>query len=338
MQRSLVKARRARLRMQWPLRLLTIATAVLVSASAFAADRIRIATQKTGTFAWELAVIRDHGLDRKAGLELVVTEFASTEAGKIALKSGSADIIVSDWLWVARDRALGGQLVFRPFASTLGAVMVRAGSGINDVADLKGKRLAVAGGPLDKSWLMLQALARRSGVDLRKDASVVYGAPPLLSQKALQGEQDATLTFWNFAAVLEGKGFARAIDVADVQRRLGARDQVAILGYVFDGAWAEKHRPAVERFLRVAHEAKEMLAASAAEWAKLGSRIGISDPALLAIFRERYARGIPRRSVEEEERDARVLYRVLAEIGGAELVGPAQALDKDTFWPTTPGN
>ena len=49
------------------------------------------------------------------------TELASTEAGKIALRGGSADLILSDWLWVARERALGDDLVFYPYSSTLGA-------------------------------------------------------------------------------------------------------------------------------------------------------------------------------------------------------------------------
>ena len=33
-----------------------------------AAETIRVAVQKTGTFAWELAVIRAHGLDKQADL------------------------------------------------------------------------------------------------------------------------------------------------------------------------------------------------------------------------------------------------------------------------------
>ena len=97
--------------------------------SALSADRIRVATQKTGTFAWELdAVLRAHGLDRAAGLDIEITELASTEAGKIALRGGSADLILSDWLWVGRERALGDDLVFYPYSSTLGAVMVPATS------------------------------------------------------------------------------------------------------------------------------------------------------------------------------------------------------------------
>src|SRR3989440_11668230 len=201
--------------------------------SAMAEDRIRLAVQRTGTLAWELDVIRTHGLDRKFDLAIETVELASTEAGKIALKGGSADLMLSDWLWVARERSLGDNLGFYPSSSTLGAVMVPARSPVREIIDLRGRKLAVAGGPLDKSWLLLQALARRVGVDLKKQATVVYGAPPLLSEKALQGEIDATLTFWNFCADLESKGFKRVVEMEHVMQALGAKGPVAIVGYSF---------------------------------------------------------------------------------------------------------
>ena len=61
-------------------------------------------------------------------------------------------------------------------------------------------------------------------------------------------------------------------------------------------------------------------------------RIGAANEKALAIYRERYAEGIWRRPIAEEEADARALYRVLAEIGGAELVGNARELDPGTFY------
>jgi NitT/TauT family transport system substrate-binding protein len=314
------------------MRLAAIAALTLAVTSANAADRIRLAVQRTGTLAWELDIIKAHGLDKKADLQIETLELASTEAGKIAIKGGSADLMLSDWLWVARERSLGDALVFYPSSSTLGAVMVPAQSPIKDVADLKGRKLAVAGGPLDKSWLLLQALARRSGVDLRKQATIVYGAPPLLSEKAVQGELDATLTFWNFAADLEGRGQKRAILMADVMRGLGAKGPVAIVGYTFDGGWAAKNQSTVDRFLDAARQAKDILASSEAEWQRLAPRIGVSDPAALAIYRQRYREGIVRRPLADEEADAGALYLVLAEIGGAELVGPARTLAPGTFY------
>jgi NitT/TauT family transport system substrate-binding protein len=301
-------------------------------AAASAADRIRIAAQKTGTLAWELEIIRTHGLDKKVDVDLHVVELASPEAGKIALRSGSADLIVSDWLWVTRERSLGDKLVFYPYSSQIGAIMVPADSSIASLTDLKGKKMAVAGGPLDKNWLMLQADARRDGVNLRTQATVVYGAPPLLSQKALTREHDATLTFWNFCAELEGKGLKRGIDMEATVKRLGASGPVAMLGYVFDAGWAAKNKAAVARFLGIAAEAKEILAGSPEEWQRLSPRVGVSDAAGLDIYRKRYSEGIPRRPIADEERDAIGLYRVLAEAGGAELVGPALEMDKGTFY------
>jgi NitT/TauT family transport system substrate-binding protein len=317
---------------------LMLAATAMTPSRALAADRIRLVAQRTGSLAWELDVIKAHGLDRKANLDIETLELASTEAGKIALKGGSADIIVSDWTWVARERALGDGLVYYPYLSTLGAVMAPAQSPIKDVADLKGKKIAVAGGPIDKSWLLLRALGLRSGLDLKTQATIVYGAPPLLSEKALQGETDATLTFWNFCADLEAKGQKRAIRMDDVLHRLGATGPVAILGYVFDGAWAARNRSALDRFLEASRQAKDILAASDTEWQRLAPRIGVNDRSALAILRERYSEGIPRRRVADEQADAHTLYQILADIGGADLVGPGRELDAGTFYRRATGD
>ena len=306
--------------------------------AAKAADRIRLAVQRTGTLSWELDVIRTHGLDRKANLAIETIELASTEAGKIALKGGSADLMLSDWLWVARERTLGDQMVFYPSSSTLGAVMVPAPSPIRAVGDLKGRKLAVAGGPLDKSWLLLQAHGRRSGIDLRSQATLLYGAPPLLTEKAIQGESDATLTFWNFCAELESRGFRRAVSIDQVMKSLGAKGPIAIVGYTFDGAWAARNRAAVDRFLAATRQAKEILASSEAEWQRLAPRIRVTDPGTLAIYRQRYSEGIVRRPLDEEEADARALYKVMAEVGGTELVGTARELHPGTFYRPAAGH
>src|SRR5262249_46315605 len=159
---------------------------------------------------------------------------------------------------------------------TLGALMVPANSPIKEIADLKGKKLAVAGGPLDKSWLLLQGLARRGNIDLKRQATIVFGAPPLLTQKALQGENDATLTFWNFCAELERKGHKELISTGDVMKQLGAKAPVAILGYTFEGNWAAKNKAAVDRFLAASRDAKMILANSEGEWQRLAPRIGVS--------------------------------------------------------------
>src|SRR5262249_15609313 len=155
---------------------------------------------------------------------------------------GSAEVIVSDWLWVSRERSLGGKLVFHPYSSAVGAVVAAPGAQIHALADLNGRSLAVAGGPLDKSWLLLQAAMKQDGVELKQQATIAYGAPALLAAKTLRGEFDATLNYWNICAELEAKGLRRVAGIEDILPRLGARGATAMLGYVFDEHWAAQNR------------------------------------------------------------------------------------------------
>ena len=304
---------------------------LMVLAAPAHAETIRLSIQKTGTVAWELAIIRAHELDKAAGLDIATMELASPEAGKIALRAGSADIIVSDWLWVSRERTLGAKLVFYPYSSAVGAVMVAAASPLKSLADLKGRSLAVAGGPIDKSWLMLQGAMKQDGIDLKTQARVNYGAPALLAEKTLQGEFDANLNYWNFSAALEAKGMRRLAGIEDILPRLGVNGRPAMIGYVFDEAWVAKNPGVLARFLAVTRKAKEILANQDTEWQRIAPLIGAADAATLTIYRERYREGIPRRAIADEEADARTLYRVLAQLGGAELVGPAADLAPGTF-------
>ena len=309
-----------------------IAVALALVATNCGAETIRITAQKTGTFAWELATIREFGLDKEANLSLQVTELASPEAGKVAMLAGDTDIMLSDWLWVSRERALGAKLTFYPYSSALGAVMVPASSPIKTLDDLRGRKLAVAGGPIDKSWLLLQARLKQDGIDLKSQSTIVYGAPPLLVAKALEGEWDASLNFWNFCAQLEARGFRRLAGIEDILPELGAKGSVALVGYVFNEDWAAHHSDAVARFIAITRKAKELLVTSDTAWKKVAPLTGTTDAAVLRTYRERYRKGIPHRSVEEEEADARVLYRVLAKIGGHDLIGSASELDPGTFY------
>lgn len=299
---------------------------------AYADDNLRVAVLATGTFSWELAVVQAYGLDHAAGIHLDVIKLASPEAGKIALAGGEADIIVSDWLWVARERSLGNMLTFYPYSSALGAVMAAPKTAIRSIADLSGKSLGVAGGPLDKSWLMLQAAAQRNGIDLKTSARPVYGAPPLLAKKLEQGELDATLEFWNFAAILADKGMVRVINMADVEKALGAKGKVSATGYVFSDAFAAGHAKLMARFLTMMRKAKRLIVTSDAAFAKIKPLFHGADERLSKDYRKEYGEGIPVRPIAAEEADAKVIFKALVKAGGAKLIGKAVELPAGTFY------
>jgi NitT/TauT family transport system substrate-binding protein len=311
---------------------LAVLVLLITAGPAPAADTLRVGLQSTGTFTWVLDVIRRHGLAQRAGLDIKASEFASPDAGKLALNAGSVDVAISDWLWVARERALGSKLVFYPYSTAVGAVMVRADSPIKAIADLRGRVLAVAGGPLDKSWLIVRAAALRRGIDLKRDSALQYGAPPLMFQKMEQGQVDANLNFWNFCARLEASGFRSLLDVRDAELELGATEPIAMVGYVFSEASATGHRSAIDRFLGITKAANDILLRSDAEWEALRPLIKAEDEPTFRALRDRTRAGMPRRGLEAEIADASKLFKTLAELGGPELVGPASELDPHLYY------
>ncbi len=311
------------------------ALAVLSSAStaAFGAETVRVGVLKFGTVNWELSTIQRHEIDRKHGFTLDVLALAGDQATKVALQAGEVDVIVSDWLWVSRQRADGKRYTFVPFSSSVGSLMVPANSPIHSLADLKGKKIAVAGGPLDKSWLLLRGLTeRRHGFDPAVAGEAVFGAPPLLTQKAEAGEVDAVLNYWHYSARLEAKGFRRIIGANEAAMELGASGPVSAIGYVFDEDWAAQHSDAVRGFVMASRDAKELLRSSDAEWETLRDMTGAKDDATLFALRDRFREGIPDRPLSEEMADTAKVYEILAELGGAKLVGESKTMAPGTFW------
>ena len=301
------------------------------------ASKLSIAVLKFGTVSWALDTIQANGLDKAEGFELDIVPLASTQATTLGLQSESVDLIATDWLWVSRERTAGADFTFVPFTTALGAIMVPPDSPIKTLADLKGKTLGVAGGPLDKSWLLIVAYAlRTANVDLRTETTQEFGAPPLLAERAKQGAIDAVLNFWPYAARLEAEGFTQLIGLEEVVRELGAKGEVSMVGYVFNQKWADKNLAGIQGFLRAAAKANELLATSDAEWDRLKPLMSANDPsfneATFEALRRRYREGIPERSSAADEADAKVLYQFLRELGGKKLVGSGTELAPGTFW------
>lgn len=323
-------------RTTFPLQILVTLCLVFGSAPARAADTLRIGLQTTGTFAWQLDVIRRHGLAEGAGLDLKISEFASPESGKLALNSSTVDLAVVDWLWVARARALGAKLLFYPYSSSAGAIMVKGDSPVRGIKDLNGRVLGIAGGPLDKSWLIVQAAAIRQGIDLKQAAKLEFGAPPLISQKLQQGEADASLNFWNFCANLETRGYRRILDVRDAEALLGLNQPVALIGYVFSEQFVATHKSTIDRFIAITQQANDIMLRSDEEWDALRPLMNAEDDRTFKAYRDRTREGMPLRPIAAEQADARTLFRALVSVGGAALVGPSLELDQGLYYQPPP--
>ena len=309
--------------------------AATLSLTAGAAERldIRVGVLKYGTVNWELDTLSHHGLDAAAGFRLVVVPYASPRAMQVALLGNAVDVIVGDWIWVSRQRDDGADFTFIPYSTSVGAVMTPAASPIQALSDIGGQKIGVAGGPLDKSWLVAKAyLAANGHGGVAEQAALTFGAPPLLSQLLLRGEIDAVFTYWHYAARLQAAGMRRVVGIGELARSLGIDAGVPLLGYIFRDGWAAAHRQQVLGFAKASRAAKEILGSRPGEWRRLRPLLRAEDEETARLLRDGYVAGAPKHWGAAERAGAGKLYGILAKSGGRAFSDGQTRLAPGTFW------
>jgi NitT/TauT family transport system substrate-binding protein len=293
--------------------------------------KVRAAVLKFGTVNWELNTIKHHGLDKANGFDLVVQGMAGNSATRVAFQGGEAEVVVADWIWVARQRADDKDFVFIPYSKAVGGLMVKDDSPVKTLADLKGKKIGIAGGPVDKSWLLIRALvAKESKMDLAADTEQVFGAPPLIFKSALKGDVDGAINFWHFGAKMKAAGMREVVSVSDVAMQLGLNPDTPLLGYVIKGDFMRNNPEIAKGFARASQQAKEILATNDAEWDRLRPKMNAKTDAAFAALKSGFRAGIPS-SYEVNEDDAAALLAVMGELGGEKLVGKATQMPSGVF-------
>lgn len=312
-----------------------ISLCLLLSGNSFALEKkpLRMGVLAFGTVEWELSALQANpGQREPVDFELKIHPVANAEAAKIALQSGAVDMIVSDWIWVSRLRSTGADFTFYPYSTTSGALMVAANSPIHSVTDLKGKRLGIAGGELDKNWLLLQALAKQQQLDLNTSVEKIFGAPPLINEQIKQNRVDAVLNYWHFAARLEAQGYRQIIDGRGILKGLGIQENVPSLGYVFRESWANSHKQGLNNFFNASKQAKHQLCTSDAAWQKIVPLTRTDDLSTQNKLRQGYCEGGIEHWGEQEQQAATRIYSILRSLSDNQLTGQSENLQAGTFW------
>lgn len=309
------------------------ALVALVAGPALASDlpQIRAAVLKIGTVNWELKTITDNGFDTANGFELAVQPHADNGATRVALEGGEADLAVADWIWAARQRAAGKDYVFIPYSRAVGGLVVSKDSTAQTLADLNGAKIGIAGGPLDKSWLILRAYARQElGLDLAGSTEQVFGAPPLIFKAGLSGEVSGAINFWHFLAKMKAAGMRELISVADASTALGLNPDTPLLGYVMKESFIAAH-PGIDKALYAAsRDATALLGKDDSAWEAIRPIMNAKTDAQFEALRDGWRDGIPAAGPINEV-DADKLLQLMAELGGEKLVGGATTLPAGLF-------
>ncbi|MEO5620445.1 MAG: ABC transporter substrate-binding protein [Cypionkella sp.] len=312
------------------------AIALLVAQSPLAAQAedavLKLATQTSGTVNWELSTITSQGLDKANGFSLEVQDVAAGPAAQIAFQGGAVDVIVSDWLWVARQRSEGRDFVFIPYSKAVGALYVPKDSKAATLADLKGGKIGIAGGPVDKSWLILRAYAKQAyGMDLAGETEQVFGAPPLIFQTAMDGQLDGAINFWHFGAKMEAGGMRPLISVTEAAEKMGLDPATPLLGYVVHGEMLRDHPELVAGLAKASRAAKVILQSDDAAWDALRPQMNAKTDAQFQALKAGFRAGIPAEGPVDEAAAAKML-EIMASLGGEELVGKMSDLPSGTFY------
>jgi len=228
---------------------------------------------------------------------------------------------------------VGNDYSFYPYSNTTGALVVKKESSVKQLSDLKGKKLAVAGGELDKNYLLLAAVMQQQGLaDTLNGLQKIYGAPPLLTHQLQQGRADALLTYWHYAARLEAEGYRVLLTGGDLLQQLSVQQKVPSIGYVFNATWASEHKASVLAFLEKSKQMKDTLCNSDAAWQGVKTLTHAKTTQEDTLLRQRYCAGRIISWGKDEWLAAETIYQALKKASDNRLTGTAKTIFPGTFW------
>ena len=296
-------------------------------------NELVIGLLKYGSVNWEIDIIEKNKLDKKNNIILKKKFFSSKNAAAIALQGKAVDMIVTDWIWVSRQRAENKNYAFYPHSMAVGGIMVKHDSEIMSIKDLENKKLGIAGSSIDKSWLLFRAYSNKIlNKDPIKFLKPTYAAPPLLNELILRDKIDAVLNYWHYNSRLKSKGYRELISVEDIIKNLGIKTKIPAYGWVFSNDIAKNKDALINKFLNASKEAKKIMLSSDSEWERIFPLTNAKDRTTLIHLRDAYRNGIPLTFGNNEIEETKKIFTILARYGGRGLVGVRNEISPGTFW------
>lgn len=311
--------------------------AVLAASATTGGEKPKQATVKVividGTQRFPLYVMRTRGIADKYNLKVEETPVSGPQAQYTAMQTGDFQVSTTAWFPVVLMRAQGFKfIIVFPVSSYTDDIVVRADSPLKSMADLKGKRIGISGGPASSgTWIFRTEAVRFFEFDPMKEAKVQFGAPPLLIGLLENNELDAILIQNpQVVRLLETKKFRSLASFGDIWREKTGQD-VMLVTIVMNEDWAKANRDIAKRFVAAFKESAEYLKTHPEVWSEIAEQIGIKTETGAKLLRERTAKSLltkwDKKLLDEQYRYGTEVMKIFGDSEGIPKQIPPDTFD-----------
>ncbi|MGE5817554.1 MAG: ABC transporter substrate-binding protein [Deltaproteobacteria bacterium] len=312
-------------------------TALLAAAAATGREKPKRATVKVividGTQRFPIYVMRTKGIADKYNLSVEEIPVSGPQAQYTTMQTGDFQVATTAWFPIVLMRAQGFKfnIVF-PVSSYTDDIVVRADSPLKTMADLKGKRIGISGGPASSgTWIFRTEAVRFFEFDPMKESRVQFGAAPLLIGLLENNELDAVLIQNpQVVRLLETKKFRSLASFGDIWREKTGQD-VMLVTIVMNEEWAKANRDIAKRFVAAFKESAEYLKAHAEVWPEISEQIGIKTETGAKLLRERTAKSLltrwDKKLLDEQYRYGTEVMKIFGDSEGIPKQIPPDTFD-----------
>lgn len=196
-----------------------------------------------------LAVAEANGLFEKEGVNVTIHKFYSANERDAAFQSGNLDGTILDYTGAAIQRAGGVELKVVSQCSGTFVMIAGKDSGINNIEELRGKRLAVSRNTVIDYCTDL--VLQKANIPLDNIERVEINKIPLRLEMLRNGKIDATMLPDPFATIALQDGSRSIIDIQDMD--------VHITGIAFHEKVIEQKKEALKSFYDAYNQAVTLL-------------------------------------------------------------------------------
>ena len=196
-----------------------------------------------------LAVAMEKGFFEEEGVSVTIHKFYSANERDAAFQSGNLDGTILDYTGAAIQRA--GGINLKLTSQCDGSFVMIAGkeSGVNSIADLKGKKLAVSRNTIIDFCTDL--VLQEANIPLESVDKVEINKIPLRFEMLRNGKIDATMLPDPFATIALQDGNRNIQDIAEMD--------VHVTGIAFHDSVIDQKKEALQKFYRAYNQAVEYI-------------------------------------------------------------------------------